>query len=86
MSHLGAPDTNEIRFIKGIKGINFLFHIKVRNKVPMEIRCKGVPKFNCTFLFDTDEYCDQVPIQILSPFSALIIDLRIVITITNSFI
>ena len=32
----------------------------VRNRVPMEIRCKGVPKFNCTFLFDTDEYCDQV--------------------------
>merc|ERR1712192_145374 len=32
----------------------------VRNKIPMEIRCKGVPKFNCTFLFDTDEYCDQV--------------------------
>merc|ERR550517_87254 len=32
----------------------------VRNRIPMEIRCKGVPKFNCTFLFDTDEYCDQV--------------------------
>lgn len=32
----------------------------VRNKIPMEIRCKGVPKFNCTFLFDTDQYCDQV--------------------------
>merc|ERR1719431_695323 len=32
----------------------------VRNRITKEVRCKGVPKFNCTFKFDTDEYCDMV--------------------------
>jgi len=32
----------------------------VRNRLPAEVRCKGVPKFNCTFKFDTDEFCDMV--------------------------
>ena len=58
---LRATDTNGIHWMEWrLNGIHFHFHLQVRNRIPMEIRCKGVPKFNCTFLFDTDEYCDQV--------------------------
>ena len=51
---------NNVRIVQWRSDFHFHLHIEVRNKIPMEIRCKGVPKFNCTFLFDTDQYCDQV--------------------------
>jgi hypothetical protein len=34
--------------------------VQVRNRIDSEIRCKGVPKFNCTFIFESDEFCDRV--------------------------